>query len=54
MKKKKIRAAKKGNKTPWKEPDFEIYSLLDKNLYLRGVFCNCYDPGDCSSDPAGS
>ena len=54
MKKKKIRAAKKGNKKPWKDPDFAIHSLLDKDCYITGVACDacCDCVGAC--DPAGS
>ena len=39
---------RKGKKT-WQEADFEIHSLLDKDLYIRGNSdCVCCDSGPCS------
>jgi len=47
---------KKGGKKkkPWKEPDFEIHSLLDERHYIRGVICDTCADCDCTCDPAGS
>ena len=49
--KKKIKKKKKENKT-WKEPDFEIYSLLDDQVHISGVICDVAPPCPCTCDPA--
>ncbi len=48
---------KKKNKKPWKDPDFEIYSLLDKDISLTGASdyicpcdCQCGDAVECVCD----
>jgi len=54
MKKVKVKVVKKKSRKAWKDPDFEIHSLLDEKLYIVGTACQCYSPSVCPSDPAGS
>lgn len=51
MKDNRKKAKERKRKKAWEKPDFEIHSLLDKNLYLRGVVCDtCFDC-NCTCDP---
>lgn len=51
MEKKREENTKKGKKKSWKEPDFEIHSLLDNELYIRGMLCDAPCVCDCTCDP---
>lgn len=51
MNKKPANEVKK-NKRTWKDPEFEIYSLLDKDLYIRAGATDCDECGPCEcGDP---
>ncbi|MFC1658811.1 hypothetical protein ACFL1D_05455 [Candidatus Omnitrophota bacterium] len=51
---KKKRKKEKREKKTWKNPDFEIHSLLDKECYITGVACDVCCDVCAPCDPAGS